>query len=95
MQDRLKPTEIGVLSGKVLKEVDCDIPRKYRSLSFVFYNQQVLKEVDCDIPRKYRSLSFVFYNQPMGNGDGDGDGDPRQHHLVSGNTQCQILWASS
>ena len=67
MQDRLKPTEIGVLSGKVLKEVDCDIPRKYRS------------------------LSFVFYNQPMG----DGDGDPRQHHLVSGNTQCQILWASS
>lgn len=71
MQDRLKPTEIGVLSGKVLKEVDCDIPRKYRS------------------------LSFVFYNQPMGNGDGDGDGDPRQHHLVSGNTQCQILWASS
>lgn len=22
-------------------------------------------------------------------------GDPRQHHLVSGNTQCQILWASS
>ena len=69
MQDRLKPTEIGVLSGKVLKEVDCDTPRKYRS------------------------LSFVFYNQPMG--DGDGDGDPRQHHLVSGNTQCQILWASS
>ena len=35
----LKPTESGKLSAKALNEVDCDIPRKYRHLSFVFYKQ--------------------------------------------------------
>ena len=39
LQDRLKPTETGILSAKFLMEVDCDIPRKIRPLSFVFYNQ--------------------------------------------------------
>jgi len=39
LQDRLKPTETGILSVKFLMEVDCDIPRKIRPLSFVFYNQ--------------------------------------------------------
>ena len=39
MTDMLKPFENGTLSGKFLKEVDCDIPRKFRNLSVVFYNQ--------------------------------------------------------
>ena len=39
LADYLKPTESGTLSGKALKEVDCDIPRKFRPLSFVFYKQ--------------------------------------------------------
>ena len=39
MTDMLKPFENGTLSGKFLNELDCDIPRKYRSLSVVFYNQ--------------------------------------------------------
>ena len=39
LQDYLKPEESGYLSSKVLTEVDCDTPRKYRSLSYVFYKQ--------------------------------------------------------
>ena len=39
MTDMLKPFENGTLSGKFLKEVDCDIPRKFRNLSVVFYKQ--------------------------------------------------------
>ena len=39
MTDMLKPFENGLLSGKFLKEVDCNIPRKYRPLSLVFYKQ--------------------------------------------------------
>ena len=37
--DMLKPFESGVLSIKMLKEVDCDIPRKFQPLSLVFYKQ--------------------------------------------------------
>ena len=39
LQDRLKPTETGMLSAKVLREVDCDIPRKFKYLSWIFYKQ--------------------------------------------------------
>ena len=39
LTDRLKPTEYGDLSTKTLTEIDCDIPRKFRFLSFVYYNQ--------------------------------------------------------
>ena len=39
LQDRLKPNKYGDLSVKVLSEADCDIPRKYRYLSYVFYKQ--------------------------------------------------------
>ena len=39
LADYLKPNSLGVLSGKVLKEVDCDIPRKVRGLSYAYYAQ--------------------------------------------------------
>ena len=39
MTDMLKPFESGVLSSEFLKEVDCNIPRKYRPLSLVEYKQ--------------------------------------------------------
>ena len=37
--DYLKPINYGVLSSKSLREVDCDTPRKSRSLSDTFYTQ--------------------------------------------------------
>ena len=39
LQDRLKPNKYGDLSVKILNEVDCDIPRKYRYLSQLYYTQ--------------------------------------------------------
>jgi len=39
LSDLIKPTSRDHLSFKSLREADCDIPRKYRSLSYVFYNQ--------------------------------------------------------
>ena len=39
LADLLKPDSDGDLSYKALNEVDCDIPRKYRYLSYVFYKQ--------------------------------------------------------
>ena len=39
LQDRLKPNKYGDLSVKVLSEADCDIPRKYRYLSQLYYTQ--------------------------------------------------------
>ena len=35
----LKPDQFGDLSAKVLYELDCDIPRKYRYLSQLYYTQ--------------------------------------------------------
>ena len=37
--DYLKPDQFGDLSVKVLNELDCDIPRKFRNLSWIFYKQ--------------------------------------------------------
>ena len=39
LADYLKPTKFGDLSAKVLSEVDCDIPRKVRGLSYAYYTQ--------------------------------------------------------
>jgi hypothetical protein len=39
LSDYLKPTKFGDLSAKVLSEVDCDIPRKVRGLSYAYYTQ--------------------------------------------------------
>ena len=39
LQDLLKPDSDGDLSYKMLNEVDCDIPRKYRILSEIWYAQ--------------------------------------------------------
>ena len=39
LTDYLKPGETGTLSAKSLNEIDCDIPRKFRILSVVFYKQ--------------------------------------------------------
>ena len=39
LSDYLKPSPNGVLSSKSLNEVDCDTPRKSRSLSDTFYTQ--------------------------------------------------------
>ena len=39
MVDYLKPSQQGHLSSKLLKEVDCDIPRKFKYLSFVHCTQ--------------------------------------------------------
>ena len=37
MSDFLKPDNNGILSTKVLYEVDCEIPKKYKHLSFYLY----------------------------------------------------------
>ena len=39
LADYLKPDQFGDLSHKLLHEVDCDIPRKSRALSGIFYKQ--------------------------------------------------------
>ena len=39
LADYLKPDQFGDLSNKDLLEVDCDIPRKYRYLSQLYYTQ--------------------------------------------------------
>lgn len=39
LSDYLKPSPQGNLSAKSLNELDCDIPRKFRPLSYVFYKQ--------------------------------------------------------
>ena len=39
LADYLKPDQFGDLSNKVLREVDCDIPRKWRYLSQLYYTQ--------------------------------------------------------
>ena len=39
LQDLLKPDSEGDLSYKALNEIDCDIPRKLRSLSVSYYTQ--------------------------------------------------------
>jgi hypothetical protein len=39
LSDYLKPSPQGNLSAKVLKEIDCDIPRKSRILSDTYYTQ--------------------------------------------------------
>ena len=39
LADYLKPNTFGDLSVKVLSEIDCDTPRKYRYLSDTYYTQ--------------------------------------------------------
>ena len=39
LSNYLKPDQFGDLSAKVLREADCDIPRKSRALSGIFYKQ--------------------------------------------------------
>ena len=43
LNDYLKPNKFGDLSVEVLKETDCNVPRKFRFLSQLYYTQPMGK----------------------------------------------------
>ena len=69
LQDHLKPSTNGVLSVKLYREVDCDIPRKSRVLSYLFYKESMgkgsqesltPKEPEWDYPPPGSSIEVIL-----------------------------------
>ena len=58
LRDYLKPDSFGDMSSKVLKELDCNYPRKMRSISFSFYTQPMGKGPTSEINNETKKWTY-------------------------------------